>query len=513
MKLNVKNWLKSVALYLSPRVHDLSPSATADDPRLLYQIRQNYKYRIKAEMRNFRNALELAENPRRPRRETLYALYEELALDDQVAAQCRIAQATVGNAPFELYRGEQVLESEKELIQRPWFHRYLDLCIDTELWGHSLVEFNPEEYKDGEFQQINLIPREHVRPEYGEVLVLPSAEKGIPYRDQEEWKYIMEIGEPFDLGLFKILAIPVIRKRYADTDWSVFSEKFGMPFIVGKTTSRQQKELDEKAKMLANFGANSWALMDDQDEIQMLNPNMVGTAHYTFRDRLNDADDRIAKIINGQTGASDEKAWVGSAEVHERILNDFVKYRLTRIQYHINHHLLPFLVEHGYPLNEVTFKFTELMKEEEEPRQDTGQSAEEGQEKKTPVLSLSSLYEGLHLPETLAYRPVPDDVQERILERIRTGQLSADQVDPALFEAYNRTLLTALSDGADEDLLSGLDYRHRDYNLFRQLRRSAWEFSNGVPPGCSQHPAGREVARHSGAQGGPAHAALCDRGG
>jgi len=480
----IQRVINQVKLYLTPQINQLPAGKAEDeDQRLLHRLRRQYVYRIKAEMKAWRDAIASAENPLRPDRLSLYALYREIELDDQVTTQIRIAKATVTNAPFEITREGQANEDLDDLFARPWFLNYLRWSVDTEFWGHTLLEFEPEQ-QNGEFTNINLIPRDHVKPEYGTttIYVNEQGERGIPFRNNKELKHLVEIGNPWDLGLFRIVAVPVIRKRYSDTDWSLFSEKFGMPFLVVKTASRQKNELDAKEEMARNFGANSYAIFDDQDELEAVNSNFTGTGHYIYRDRLQDSDDRIAKIINGQTGASDEKAWVGSAEVHERILNDFVKDRLTNIQYHINFKLIPKLIEHGYPLAGAKFEFVELRKENRESRPGAGEQDEEmSAEKKSLVVSLSDLYSGITFPEDverLAFQQIPDGIGYNVALQVFQGSLQDGMMHPELFEAYSNTLLQSIADGADnDDLAGGLSYQDRDFDLLKRLRRSAWEFA------------------------------------
>ena len=65
------------------------------------------------------------------------------------------------------------------------------------------------------------------------------------------------------------------------------------------------------------------------------------------------------------TGTSDVKAWAGSAEVHERVLTEFTKARMKRVQDIINYRLFPFLVAHGYPLEGYEFLFYGLRSKQE----------------------------------------------------------------------------------------------------------------------------------------------------
>jgi hypothetical protein len=185
-------------------------------------------------------------------------------------------------------------------------------------------------------------------------------EHGIPYRQPPVSKYLIEVGRPYDLGLLKVATKTVIRKEYALTDWSRRNEKYGMPWLVVRTASRNKAELDEKAAMAENFGANAWAILDDQDQIDLLESSNT-FAFQSFKEYADWADQAISILINGQSGTTMEQAYVGTAEVHERILNTYTKARMHRIQNNINYSLLPFLRRHGYPIGEEDyFEFADL---------------------------------------------------------------------------------------------------------------------------------------------------------
>lgn len=360
-----------------------------------HAIKRSYLWKVKAEMKNFREALDMALNPLRYDRKALYAFYRECELDDQVITQKRVATVTVQRAPYEVIIKGKANEDATRYFKKMWFHDLLGALVVTELWGHSLFEFDEARDQNGEFQTFNTLPRDHVRPEYGDVTINLSDFKGIPYRDGigTEYPLLLEAGNPFNVGLYHVVCIPMLRKRFSDTDWSMFSERFGSPFITVKTQSRDPKELDKKEAMLSGFASNSYAILDEGDEISFQFANHNGTAHLTFRDRMDRADDQIARIINGQTSTSDEKAHVGSAEVHERLLNDFVFERLTRIQYWINTHLIPFLIRQGYPLQGAIFEFIELRPKQNITVNETNEKDPERQaQKKSPRMNFSLHY-------------------------------------------------------------------------------------------------------------------------
>jgi Protein of unknown function (DUF935) len=342
---------------------------------LQHRINRTFQYEVRMEMDAFKSAIKQAINPLRYDRRMLYGFYREIEMDDEVHTQRRVATVTVRRAPFVVHKGDQ-LPSDYEasepnptndpltrLFKTTWFHDLLAVCIETELWGHSLIEFIDQRNEEGEFTAFKVLPRDHVRPEYGDVLLNVSDIEGVPFRDEigTTFPLVLEMGRADDLGIYKTIAVPALRKRYADTDWSMFSERFGSPFLTIKTNTDRQAELDKKEAMARAFGSNGWAILDEGDEVETIFSNHNGMAHKTFEDRIKSSNEAIAKIINGQTSSSSEKSHVGAAQVHERLLDDFAYDRLCQIQYWINNNLIPMLTTQGYALEGAKFQFLELL--------------------------------------------------------------------------------------------------------------------------------------------------------
>jgi phage gp29-like protein len=377
-----------------PTTHDYSgrkeetlgfaPPRSENKTGLISRLAKLYNYRVELEMKEWKIAVALAEDDLRPRREELYRLYHRALEDDHLLSQIRTARFTVQTGDFYLHHGDKTPDEDlKELFTRPWFYDFIEYAVDTEMHGHSLLEFNPAK-KDGEFTSIDLIPRLHVRPEYGEVVINLHDESGIAYREGSIGKYILELGRPYDLGLLKVASKSVIRKEYALADWSRRNEKYGMPWLVVRTSSRQKEELDEKQRMAENFGNNAWAILDDQDQIDMLESNQA-FAFQSFENYADRVDRAISILINGQTGTTEEKAHVGSAEVHERILNNYTKARMRRIQDWINYKLIPFLATHGYPLVDTQFQFIDLEDKPKTEKQDKPDNMDKGDEQELSI--------------------------------------------------------------------------------------------------------------------------------
>jgi len=330
-----------------------------------HQLNQR-TYRITANLQKWKSAVQHAEDKNRPDRELLYDLYDIVMEDDHLLSQVQTAEYNIQMSPFEIRIKDKADKELKKLFETPWFFEYLKVCMHTELYGHSLVEFT-ETYGNGNIKSIYLVPRQHVRPEAHIIVVNTGDDKGISYDEGIFQKHLIPVGKDENLGLLKGISKSIIRKNFNLDDWGRKNEKFGMPFVICQTASRNDDELDSKEQMLRNFGSNMWAILDDQDEIEIIesDSSSTGKGHLGYLDYCEYVDKCIALVINGQTGTSDEKSYTGSSEVHERVMNKYTLARLTRIQYHLNFELIPYLVKyHNYPLANATFNFLDLDEEE-----------------------------------------------------------------------------------------------------------------------------------------------------
>ena len=333
---------------------------------LITKLNRRYTYRGLLEMDRLVRAIVSAESIQNPSRMELYAIYRQVELDDQVTAQQRVALIALQRAPFDLLdAGGQPSEQLHDLLEEPWFADVLRFHLEAEWWGHSLLEF--ETAPDGTFERVHLVPRDHVIPEWGLVVQEPGARSGYSFRQNPAAFPLLEAGGPEDLGVLHKVAIPVVRKRYSDEDWSMYSERFGMPLLDIGTDTRDTKEIERLERFAAEFGRNGYVIRGLTDEVQFQQPTTNGMGHHIYRDRIDYADRQIAKLLNGQTSTSDEKAFVGAAEVHERILDDFSFGRLRRLAYWLNTYFFPFAAAHGYPqLAAARIAFTELRQQDRE---------------------------------------------------------------------------------------------------------------------------------------------------
>jgi SPP1 gp7 family putative phage head morphogenesis protein len=331
---------------------------TKKNKRLSSETIQTPIDRIGMQMDNLNVAIEAARSVCAPNRDRLMLLYDQVAEDSEVKTQMRTAKILITGAPFELRRDKTADEAAAELLQKPWFGKFLEIVLSAEFYGYTLAEF--QEFKNGEFQWVEVFDRRHVEPVKKQILLYPGHQTGIPYADNMLNYLLIELGDVKDLGLMRNLAREVIWKTFSLVDWSQFNETFGKPMLHIATDTDDPIEVNKRASMAANFGSNRWLITDADEQVNLIESATKGATGANFEAFATRCDKAIAKLINGQGNAGNEQAFVGSAEVSERILNEYTRDRMKRIQEVINFKLLPFLIYYGYPLDGLQFCFTEL---------------------------------------------------------------------------------------------------------------------------------------------------------
>lgn len=444
---------------------------------VIHRLKKQYTPKADFQIKKWENAIVMAQNPDTPNRYQLYLLYEWAIKDAHLRSQLRTAHITVKRSDFIVQVDNKENEELTKLFDSSWFIQYLKYALDSEFYGHSLIQFDYRKDEKGLFKEIKLVPREHVRPETHEVLVRPYDNKGINYKEKPFDSWLVEIGEADDLGLLEVATREVIWKLYGRKDWSVRSEKFGMPVTALNTSSSDEKELNAKEDMLANFAANSYVLLDDEDEIKFLESTNSGNGHLIYKDNIELCDKYMSKLINGQTGSSDEKAFAGSAGVHERILSDYGFARLDFLESHINYKLFPFLIKHGYKLENAKFRFVDLIKKEKEETK-PGSSTEKKQVDK--VDQLQQLYLFYSNKEqnfdsvllTIDLDKLVSDAAKRVYER----KVTQESLDSKTWLANVQELWDAVQTGFGNSLIQ-TSYQDPMFELMANFRENIQLFA------------------------------------
>ena len=147
-------------------------------------------------------------------------------------------------------------------------------------------------------------------------------------------------------------------KTSGEINWSQFQEKFGTPIMVGQTDMLNKQSRDQMAKMLANQSKSLWAVIGNDDKINMLAPNHSGD---TFDIYLKYINEQLAISILGQTLTSTSQT--GGTEhlgkIHSSILSRIIEEDKEFISNVVNDKLMPILIKYGVLPEGTKFKFIE----------------------------------------------------------------------------------------------------------------------------------------------------------
>lgn len=323
--------------------------------------------RVQMQLSTLRQNIESAKDVYNPVWYDLYRMFENTLTDAEVITQRKIAVNKIKAEKFIISKDGNDSPELSALFQKPWFMQFLEWLIDSELWGYRVVEFGQFD-ESGQFIDCRLFPVFNVYPHNKNIILNATDRVGIPYANDDPAKgdlvnpyelFMLELGDTKSLGVIEPLTREVIIKSFGRRDWNEHSEKWGQPRIVVKTDA-EGEDLNAIEKGARNFSRNGYAIVGADDEVEKFEASNNGNGYLIYDKNIDKCDQYIAKIINGQYGTGAEKAYVGTAEVAENILNDFHHSRLRDAQNVINYELIPFLNFHGYPLQGCTGRFPVL---------------------------------------------------------------------------------------------------------------------------------------------------------
>ena len=319
------------------------------DVRRNIQKPQQQVYRIRQDIQKWRNAITTAENIYNPQRYNLYQVYGDVVLDAHLTACMQQRKNLTLSRNFKVIdKAGNVNEEKTLLIQKKWFREFLDFSLDSLFWGHSLIQF--DSLINDEFKDVDLVPRIYVKPERHIVTSTWSAMDGVDYLDSPYKEWCIGVGGKKDLGLLLKASPLVIWKKNAIGAWSVFQDAFGNPIVMGKTDSRDEATRLNMENAIKTLSTGLSIVADKDDVIEFIEPKKQD-AHQVFNELINLCNAEISKLILGQTSTTDQKAFVGSAEVHERVLEGYMEMDNHFIEGVLNYQLMPMLNNLGFGLD------------------------------------------------------------------------------------------------------------------------------------------------------------------
>lgn len=326
------------------------------DNKVIMKIVQSFVDRSRKDIDKWRQALQMAELPEKPRRYALQFLYRDMIIDLHLSSQIMIRKLAVLSKKFMIVnaKGEEDKDLTK-LFEKPWFYKFISKSLDEIFYGTTLIELG--DMADGEFKDIAVIPRTNVIPEEKSIITKIGEDSKFSYDLPQFEPWLIEIGDSDSLGLLSKLAPQVIWKRNAMQAWAEFMEKFGMPFRFAKTASRDQKDIDRIEVMLEKMGSAAYGVFPQGTEIDFKDGKGSDGGSSIFDNMVERCNSEMSKVINGIASISDQKSSGFKPELQAGVKEEITESDMRFIEFLVNYKLLPKLIQHGYALKDKKWQF------------------------------------------------------------------------------------------------------------------------------------------------------------
>lgn len=296
-----------------------------------------------------------------PRRGQLMRFFASLKLDLHLMSCIDGRILPIQCAPFKLVdKSNNENEEAHKLFEKPWFLDLIKLICSHVFEGTKLIEMIELNDK-GELNCVTEIPQSNFLPVKGIVVKEEYDTNGISYKQGAYANYYVQIGNDYTLGMLNELAMIVLAKKLGLGSWMSYIEKFGVPAIFVVTDRMDDNRAQELFKMLQSFRSNHFGILKGSEKVEI--PKDTNSDGYQSFDKLNlFCDSQMSKRLLGGTGITDEKSFVGSAEVHERQLKYRIQVDKLILKFYMNEEIMPRLVKLSSvyaPLANLTFEWDE----------------------------------------------------------------------------------------------------------------------------------------------------------
>ena len=292
-----------------------------------------------------------------PRRGMLMRFNNSMKLDLHLMSCIDNRIYPIQCAPFKLVDKSKTENKDVHaLFERPWYIDIIRMMCMHIYDGTKLIEMIELNDK-GELNSVAEIPQSNFLPIKGLVIKEEYDTTGVIYKEGIYANYYVQIGNDYTLGMLSELAIIVLAKKLGLGSWMSYIEKYGVPPIFAITDRQDDTRAQELFKMLQAFRSNHFAILKGNEKIET--PDTGNADGYQSFSALNThANSELSKRILGGTGMTDEKSFVGAAQLHETLLKYRIQVDKLIIKFYMNEEIIPRLVKLSSvyaPLANLTF--------------------------------------------------------------------------------------------------------------------------------------------------------------
>lgn len=343
----------------------LTKADSREAKKLLVELQRQTEMLTKKDIGAWRMAWQRAIDVQNPNRCALLDIYTDVGVDMHLTGCVGQRKGFVTKRGFKLVdKGGKKNDEVTALFETEWFDEFVSLVLDSRYYGHSLIQFDVAIDRDGQMQFPipELVPRKHVRPEYGVIVRNQNdvPQSGISYREGEFADWCIEVGRPHDLGLYLKCCPSALSKKNMLAFWDGFGEIFGMPIRIAKTTSQDEKSRNKIQDMLARMGAAFYGVFPNDTEIE-IKESSRGDAYNVYDKRIDRANSELSKGVLNQTMTIDSGSSLSQSQVHLEVFENVINEDQKLVRNVVNNKLIPFMAKHGFPVVGYTFEWDDTV--------------------------------------------------------------------------------------------------------------------------------------------------------
>lgn len=262
-------------------------------------------------------------------------VYKEILSDARVGGCVSSRKAGITSLEWDIDRGRAKSRQAKlikDVFQSLDIYQVISDALDAVFYGYAVLEVVWE--KVGSYilpKKITGKPQQWFSFDQENRLLLRSKEKFFEGEPVPEYKFILiqhnaTYENPYGFPEASRCFWPVTFKRGGFKFWLMFTEKYGMPFLVGKhPRGTSKEETDALAKLLEEMIQDAVAVIPDDSSVEIMEAGGKSASASIYRELLEYCDTEITIALLGQNLTTQVSGGsYAAAQVHMQVRKDLI---------------------------------------------------------------------------------------------------------------------------------------------------------------------------------------------
>ncbi len=273
----------------------------------------------------------------------LFDVYRSIMIDSQVRSCANNRKAGTKSLDWSIDKGTTNKSKESQFIEEYYRNDFdidsvNDMILNAPLYGFQPIEIIWGKV-GGYIVPVELIPKNQewfMFDDQGR-LRLSTWQGGIIGELLPERKFLTprynditnSYYNPYGDRILSSCFWPATFKKSGFKWWVTFTEKYGMPFLLGKIAAGQEANRDDMIEQLQAMVQDAVGVITGDSEVEITSTGDKGSSAYLYSGLIQECDSAITKVIMGQTLTTEAsaKGGVGTyalGKVHAEVRDDVI---------------------------------------------------------------------------------------------------------------------------------------------------------------------------------------------